>query len=592
MALTLERLNTASPGEFITQLDGIYEHSPWIAEAASVHRPFHSLAQLKMALARAVREADSDAQLALIRAHPELAGKAMIAKALTAESTGEQERAGLTACTAEEFSRLQQLNADYKAKFDFPFILAVRGPRGLGLSRKEIIATFERRLGHHPDFERAECLRNIHRIAEIRLDDKFGASPEIGNLVWDWAEQLAVHSDPGYAERGELTVTYLTDAHRAVARQLLHWMREDCGFDEVVIDAVGNVVGVYHGTDRSTKRLLTGSHYDTVRNGGRYDGRLGILVPMACVRELHRQGRRLACGIEVVGFSEEEGQRYKAVFLGSGALTGQFDLRWLDQQDADGVSMRDAMRDAGLNPQSIPELARDASKYVGFVEVHIEQGPVLNGLDLPLGVVTSINGGLRFAGEIFGMASHAGTTPMHQRRDAAAAAAEFVLAVERRGGSAPDLVATVGMLDVPGGSINVVPGRCRFSLDVRSTTDAVRDACAADLQAELARICERRGLQFRLEETMRAAAAPSAPALQRRWEDAVVALGLPVFRMPSGAGHDAMKLHQIMPQAMLFMRGQNAGISHNPLEAITNHDTELCVRAFAQLLDQWSTATS
>ena len=190
------------------------------------------------------------------------------------------------------------------------------------------------------------------------------------------------------------------------------------------------------------------------------------------------------------------------------------------------------------------------------------------------------------------MASHAGTTPMDQRRDAAAAAAEFVLAVERRGGSAPDLVATVGMLDVPGGSINVVPGRCRFSLDVRSTTDAVRDACAAELQAELARICERRGLQFRLEETMRAAAAPSAPALQRRWEDAVAALGLPVFRMPSGAGHDAMKMHEIMPQAMLFVRGENAGISHNPLEAITNDDAELCVRAFAQLLDQWSTATS
>ena len=291
-----------------------------------MHRPFHSLAQLKLALARVVREAGSDAQLALIRAHPELAGKAMIAKALTAESTGEQERAGLTACTAEEFSRLQRLNADYNAKFGFPFILAVRGPRGLGLSRKEIIATFERRLGHHPDFERAECLRNIHRIAEIRLDDKFGASPEIGNQVWDWAEQLAVHSDPGYAERGELTVTYLTDAHQAVARQLLHWMREDCGFDEVGIDAVGNVVGVYHGTDRSAKRLLTGSHYDTVRNGGRYDGRLGILVPMVCVRELRRPGRRLPFGIEVVGFSEEEGQRYKAVFLGSGALIGQFDL--------------------------------------------------------------------------------------------------------------------------------------------------------------------------------------------------------------------------------------------------------------------------
>ncbi len=233
---------------------------------------------------------------------------------------------------------------------------------------------------------------------------------------------------------------------------------------------------------------------------------------MACVRELHRQGRRLRCGIEVVGFSEEEGQRYKAVFLGSGALTGNFDPRWLDQSDADGITMRDAMRQAGLRCEDIPALRRDPAKYLGFVEVHIEQGPVLNGIDLPLGVVTSINGGLRFAGEITGMASHAGTTPMNQRRDAAAGAAEFLLYVETRGGGAPDLVATVGMLDVPGGSINVVPGRCRFSLDVRATTDAVRDACAADLEAELARICARRGLHFRLEESMRAAAAPSAPA--------------------------------------------------------------------------------
>ena len=145
----------------------------------------------------------------------------------------------------------------------------------------------------------------------------------------------------------------------------------------------------------------------------------------------------------------------------------------------------------------------------------------------------------------------------------------------------PDLVGTVGMLEVPSGSINVVPGRCRFSLDIRATTDAVRDACDADVRAELARICERRGLRFTLEETMRAAAAPSAPAWQQRWERAVAALGLPVHRMPSGAGHDAMKLHEVMPQAMLFMRGLNAGISHNPLESITNHDTELCVRAFA-----------
>ena len=584
--LTLDKLNAAPPEQALAWLDGLYEHSPWIAAKALEARPFASLAQMKHALAGVVRDAGRDAQLALIRAHPELAGKAMVAKTLTAESTNEQGKAGLTDCTAEEFARIQQLNAAYNARFGFPFILAVRGPRGTGLTKAQIIATFARRLENHPDFELAECLRNIHRIAEIRLDDKFGVVPELGNLVWDWAERLSTNSDPGYAERGELTVTYLTDAHRACAQRLAHWMRSDCGFDEVEIDAVGNVVGVYHGSDRAARRLLTGSHYDTVRNGGKYDGRLGILVPMACVRELHRAGRRLPFDLEVVGFAEEEGQRYKAVFLGSGALTGHFDPAWLEQKDADGVSMRDAMTHAGLCIPDIPKLARDASKYRGFVEVHIEQGPVLNEIDLPLGVVTSINGSVRYVGEVVGMASHAGTTPMDRRRDAATAAAELVLYVERRAAAVPHLVGTVGMLEVPNGSMNVVPGRCRFSLDIRATTNEVRDACTADVLAELERICARRGLHYTVEETVRAAAAPSAPEWQRRWERAVESTGLPVYRMPSGAGHDAMKLHEVMPQAMLFMRGGNSGISHNPLEEISNDDTELCVRAFQNLLEQ------
>ena len=594
MTITLEQLNATSQAEFTALLDGTYEHSPWVAEAAWAKRPFPSLAALKLALVQAVRDAGEPAQLKLIRAHPELAGKAMLSKTLTAESTNEQGKAGLTDCTPEELATIQRLNADYNAKFGFPFILAVRGPRGTGLSKAEIIATFARRLDHHPDYERAEALRNIHRIAEIRLADKFGESPELGNLVWDWAEKLSAHSDPGYAERGELTVTYLTDAHRACAQRLAHWMRSDCGFDEVEIDAVGNVVGVYHGSDRgagNAKRLLTGSHYDTVRSGGKYDGRLGIFVPMACVRELHRAGRRLPFGFEVVGFAEEEGQRYKAVFLGSGALTGHFDPAWLEQKDADGISMRQAMEHAGLCIADIPKLQRDPAKYLGFVEVHIEQGPVLNELDLPLGIVTSINGNARFLGEIVGMASHAGTTPMDRRRDAACAAAELALFVETRAGAVPDLVATMGMLEVPSGSINVVPGRCKFSLDIRATTNEVRDACIADVRAELARICEQRGLHFKLEETVRAAAAPSDPAWMRRWESAVQALGLPLFHMPSGAGHDAMKLHERMPQAMLFQRGLNAGISHNPLESITNHDTELCVRAFQNLLDNLATET-
>jgi len=586
MTITLEQLNAAPRAQAAQMLLGLYEHSDWIADQALNQRPFRSLAHLKHTMVRVLQEAGREAQLQLIRAHPELAGKAMVSKTLTAESTNEQSKAGLTDCTPEEFAQIQQLNADYNAKFGFPFILAVRGPRGTGLNRHEIIATFARRLHNHPDYELAEALRNIHRIVEIRLNDKFGITPALGQQVWDWQERLAQHTDPGYAELGQLTVTYLTEAHRACAQRIAHWM-DECGFDEVRHDAVGNVVGIYHAaTDpQQAKTLMTGSHYDTVRNGGKYDGRLGIFVPMACVQQLAKAGRRLPFNLEVVAFSEEEGQRYKATFLASGALVGQFNPAWLDQQDADGIPLRDAMRHAGLCVDDIPSLARDPARYLGFVEVHIEQGPVLNEQDIPLGVVTSINGSVRFLGEVQGMASHAGTTPMDRRRDAACAVAELALFMERRAAQDGDSVATIGQWHVPNGSINVVPGRCQFSLDLRAPTDAQRDALSADVLAELKAICERRGVRYTLEETMRAAAAPSAPAWQARWAQAVQALGVPLFELPSGAGHDAMKLHEIMPQAMLFVRGMNGGISHNPLESTTCDDMQLAVDAFQHLLD-------
>ena len=269
--ITLDQLNAAALDEACALLDGLYEHSPWIARAALQQRPFTSLAQLKHAMADIVSTGGREAQLALLCAHPELAGKAMVDKSLTAESTHEQSKAGLTHCTPAEFESIQSLNAAYNAKFGFPFIVAVRGPRGTGMQKAEIIATLERRLHGHPDYELQECLRNVHRIAEIRLNDKFGASMERGNRVWDWQETLAQYSDSGAAELGQLTVTYLTDAHRACAQRIAQDMR-DAGCDSVTIDAVGNVVGLYAGSGTETRKLMTGSHYDTVRNGGKYDG--------------------------------------------------------------------------------------------------------------------------------------------------------------------------------------------------------------------------------------------------------------------------------------------------------------------------------
>ena len=583
MTITLDQVNHASADEALALLDGLYEHSPWVAEKALAARPYKSLGHLKHALTQAVNAVPEADQIKLLCAHPELAGKAMRDDALTAESANEQSRAGLTSCTPQEMATLAELNQQYRAKFGFPFILAVRGTRGHGLTKQQIIDTFSRRLHNQPAFELKEALRNVHRVVELRINDKFASHPVLGNDLWDWHEELSQYSDPGFKEKNQLTVTYLTDAHRSCAAYISRKMR-DCGFDSVEIDAVGNVVGIYQASLAHAKTLLTGSHYDTVRNGGKYDGRLGIFAPMACVRELHRAGKRLPFNIEVVGFAEEEGQRYKATFLGSGALLGDFKREWLDQKDVDGVSMRQAMANAGLNPEGIPAIQRDPAHYLGFVEIHIEQGPVLNALDLPLGVVTSINGNVRYLCETVGMACHAGTTPMPNRQDAAAGAAELLLYVEKRAAQDADSVGTVGMLQVPGGSINVVPGRCLFSLDMRAPHDAQRNAVEADVLAELAAICKRRGLDYTVDLTERAAAAPSAPDWQARWEKAVESLGLPLYKMPSGAGHDAMKLHKIMPQAMLFVRGQNSGISHNPLESTTSDDIQLSVDAFSTLI--------
>ena len=580
----MQWLNHASDTEAMDWLHGIYEHSPWVGQAALQHKPFRSLAHLKWALANSVTHATHAQQLALVKAHPVLAAKP--ASGLTAESQQEQQLAGLWQSTPAQANELKQLNDNYVKHFGWPFIIAVRGPRGLGLSPDAILAELRRRMSHSPAIEFHECLRQIHRIAETRLNEKCQRQPQLGGEVWDWHEWLAQFSDPGFAELEQLSLSYLTPAHVSCANTLRLGMLA-CGFDEVDIDAVGNVVGRYHAETQNAPYLLTGSHYDTVRNGGKYDGRLGIFVPMACVRELARTGKRLRMGLEVVAFAEEEGQRYKATFLASSALTGEFEPRWLEQQDAQGVRMKDAMQQAGHRVADIGRIRRDPSQYLGFVEVHIEQGPVLHHMHLPLGIVTSVNGSMRFLVKITGMASHAGTSPMNQRQDAVAAFAQWAVYAEQRAKQDGDSVATIGMLNVPQGSINVVPGACHFSLDMRAPNDAQRDALAHDILQHLRDICTARGVQCDWEETVRAAAAPSDAGLQSRWENALAHLGLPIHRMPSGAGHDAMKMHQVMPQAMLFVRGENQGISHNPLECTTADDMQLAIDAFFFLINDF-----
>jgi N-carbamoyl-L-amino-acid hydrolase len=578
---TLASLNAADAAAFAAALHGIYEHSPWIAEHAAPRRPFATLAALKLALQDVVNTASEDARLSLLRAHPELAGKAAIAGELTQESTGEQAASGLNLCSTEEYAQLHALNRDYNEKFGFPFILAVKGPSGRGLARTSIIATFARRLKNTRPDEFAEALRQVHRIAEIRLNALLDVAPQLGAQVMDWCETIGEWSD---ADTG-LTCAYLTPAHRRTAAQIAQWMRQ-AGMD-AHIDAVGNVVGRYASNDPEAKTLMTGSHYDTVRNGGKYDGRLGILLPIAVVAHLHARGERLPFHLDVVGFAEEEGVRYRSTFLGSSAITGQFDPALLGAADAQGIMLRDAILAGGQDPNAIASIARNREDLLGFVEVHIEQGPVLLERGLPVGVVTAIAGSSRYLVELTGVASHAGTTPMGMRRDAAAAAAEIVLLVEQRCSGLPSLVGTVGQLEVPAGSVNVIPGACRLSLDIRAAYDAVRLAAVNDILAGMEAICARRGIEVQLQKIVEAEAAPCAPRLMDALGAAVERQGVPRFDLLSGAGHDAMQMAQLTEVAMLFTRCGNGGISHNPLETMTADDAELAAQVLLDFLRRY-----
>jgi hydantoinase/carbamoylase family amidase len=382
-----------------------------------------------------------------------------------------------------------------------------------------------------------------------------------------------------------LTCTYLTPTHRAVAAELRDLMRAAGMSAE--IDGVGNVVGRYAAADPGAKALIVGSHYDTVLNAGIFDGRLGILAGLVAVEHLNRTGRRLPFHLDLIGFAEEEGVRFGVPYIGSSAVAGRFDTRLLQRRDAGGASVADVIHKAGFDPEAIPSLGRRAQDLAGYLEVHIEQGPILLQEDLPLGIVTSIAGTARYGVTVIGQVGHAGTVPMTLRRDAAAAAAEIVLYVERRCGATPGLVGTVGRLAVPDGAINVIPGRCELSLDIRAADDATRDAAVADAFAEIRRIASRRNVTIDVKEIQRAPAAPCSPDLQAQLAAAVARAGIKPRYLPSGAGHDAVSFSGVSDIAMLFVRCGNGGISHSPRETITAADADLAVRVLLDVLENF-----
>lgn len=382
------------------------------------------------------------------------------------------------------------------------------------------------------------------------------------------------------SEPGATTRLYLTPEHKAAALRVADWMR-DAGM-EAGLDAAGNVVGRYPGAVSGAPRMLLGSHIDTVRNAGRYDGTLGVVAAIEAVAALHAGGEHLRFPIEVVAFGDEEGVRFPVTLTGSRAVAGILDLAVLEARDAEGTTLRDALRRFGCDPAALPRLARWRDDVLCYVELHIEQGPVLEAEGLPVAVVSAINGASRFMAEVEGMAGHAGTVPMRLRHDAVAAMAEMVLAVERTARVGPDLVATVGWLEAKPGAVNVIPASARFTIDIRSPNDAARRDATESLRREFQAIASRRGVGLALRAGYDAAALQCAPALADALERSVRRLGIPPRRLSSGAGHDGLAIGALCPVGMLFVRCGEGGISHDPRETITEEDAGTAV---AVLLD-------
>jgi allantoate deiminase/N-carbamoyl-L-amino-acid hydrolase len=403
-----------------------------------------------------------------------------------------------------------------------------------------------------------------------------GNAAAFGKRIVALCDELAQFSE----EPGRLTCTYFLPAHRAAAALLQSWMRA-AGL-ETRIDTVGNVIGRYRSADAGAKTLIVGSHYDTVRDAGKYDGRFGIVTALVVAEALARQP--LPFHLEVVAFAEEEGVRFGTAYLGSRVVAGKFEPQMLARRDATGATVSDVIRAAGGNPDDIPTLAHRPGGLLGYLEVHIEQGPVLLDAGLPLGIVTAIAGGVRYAATITGVAGHAGTVPMASRHDAAAAAAELMLFLEAICRETPGLVGTVGQINVPSGAINVIPGRCELTLDIRSEDEGKLAQAISDVQARIAHIERSRSVSIALAELQRTAVVPCSPTLQQLLADSLQKLSIPVRKLPSGAGHDAVIFDGVCPVGMLFVRCGNGGVSHSPLETVTEADAGLAAEVLLDAL--------
>ena len=401
--------------------------------------------------------------------------------------------------------------------------------------------------------------------------------PRLGERVMRRLDQLAVDTD----EPGKITRLFLSPSHKLAMARVRGFM-EAAGL-AVEEDDIGNVVGRVESAVPDAPVFILGSHIDSVRDAGRYDGGFGVLSAIEVVEELRRRGEALPFSIEVLAFGDEEGVRFPATLSGSRALAGTFDFESLGAKDENGVSLAEALRDFGCDIDGIGEIARDPRRICGYLESHIEQGPVLEAENLALGVVTAIAGMCRFNVTVEGEAGHAGTVPMQRRKDPLAGSAAMILAVEDVARRTPQVVATVGVIEASPGAINVIPAKVRFSVDLRAPTDQVREQAKGKVEGRLREIAKERELTISFTPLDEAKATPCDPGLMRELSDALARQGHRVFTLPSGAGHDAMAMARLCPVAMLFIRCKG-GVSHNPAEAITVEDAQAAIEVMLDFL--------
>ena len=397
-----------------------------------------------------------------------------------------------------------------------------------------------------------------------------------GARAFQRLEALRAYTD----EPGKITRLYLSPAHIRSIDFIVEEMRK-AGCDSVHVDALGTVVGRYEGKTSGLPALLIGSHIDTVVDGGAYDGALGVIAGLGVVEALHHNNERLDFAIEILGFGDEENVRFPANLTSSRALAGTLEESALDARDEQGLSIRDALIANGFDPSKMKTLKRDAKNVIGYVEVHIEQGPVLEAENLSIGVVTAINGATRWALTVTGEPGHAGTVPMAMRHDALTAAAEMALAIERIGRSHESVVATVGRFQAYPGAVNVIPGDVRFTLDTRAPDDALRETIITMIEGECKAIAARRHVTLRIDPLSSAKATPMASHMVAGLSEAIGRRQITPRLLPSGAGHDAMAMADLCPAGMMFVRCKG-GISHSPLESMTEAD---CDTAIDVLLD-------